>query len=283
MWQEQPDYLNAARHEQLPVDNEQFYILLDGALLEVPTFAYTHDHNPTLQQLYAGTRHSSAIEVSPCLVQPSSGSGLWAVEDKWRHCGIVIQSDADIHVLAGHLRSLISMRLPSGQLAYCRFYAPSWLNRLLSNFTEGEFSAFSGPVQRWFAYDQSTWLSLGASNKGQQRLADDDGWFCLRQDQLDLLQTDEKQRFIERMAVHFDCPRPTVPEGVAARERMATLVQQARILGFDQEYQCTHYLELAWRFPEDITAAELKSLLNDRSLTADTRLEQAESRLFGLA
>ena len=283
MRQEQPDYLNAARHEHLPTNSGQLYILLDGALLEAARFAYTHDDSPTVQQLYAGTRHSNAIEISPCLIQPSAASRLWDVEDQWRDLGIVLQSDAELDVLAEHLRSLISMRLPSRQLAYCRFYSPNWIGPLLESCTEAELKAFSGPIQRWFAYEHTTWLSLAPTITGQSRPASEEGWLCLRQQQLDLLQAAEEQRYIERMASHFDCPPVATTEGVATREQLARLVQQARQCGFTQEHQCTHYLELAWRFPERLETPELGSLMADQRLATDTRLEQAESRLFGLA
>lgn len=282
MRQEQPNYLNVAQHEHLPANNGQLHILLDGALLDAARFAYTHDDNPTLQKLYAGTRHNNAIEVSPCLIQPSAASRLWDVEDQWRDFGIVLQSNAEPNVLAEHLRSLISIRLPSRQLAYCRFYSPKWIGRLLESCTEGELKAFSGPIQRWFAYEHMAWLSLAPTITDQSRPASEEGWFCLRQQQLDLFQAAEEQRYVERMASHFDCPSRTTTEGTAARDQLGQLILQARQYGFTQEHQCTHYLELAWRFPEELKTPELGSLMADQSLATDTRLEQAESRLFGL-
>lgn len=283
MRQEQPGRLNMTRHEDIPTNDGHLYILLDGALLEAAKLAYSHDDNPTVQHLYTGTRHSAAIEVSPCLIQPSSASRLWRAEGEWRHAGIVLQSDAELNVLANHLRSLISIRLPSHQLAYCRFYSPSWMGRLLGSCSNDELQAFSGPIQRWVAYEQAAWLSLGPSSTGAPRQASEEGWFCLRPEQLELLQADEEQRFVERMAGHFECPSATAAEGVAARDQLERLILQARQYGFTQEHQCTHYLELAQRFPEELKTPELSSLLADQGLATDKRLEQAESRLFGLA
>ena len=282
MRQEQPNYLNVAQHEHLPANNGQLHILLDGALVEAARFAYTHDDNPAVQKLYAGTRHNNAIEVSPCLIQPSAASRLWDVEDQWRDFGIVLQSDTEPEVLADHLRSLISIRLPSRQLAYCRFYSPKWVGQLLESCTEDELKAFSGPIQRWFTYEHTAWLSLAPTITGQSRSASDEGWFCLRQQQLDLFQAAEEQRYVERMASHFGCPSVTTTEGTAARDQLGQLILKARQYGFKQEHQCTHYLELAWRFPEELKTPELGSLMADQSLATDTRLEQAEKRLFGL-
>lgn len=283
MRQEQFGHLTVEKHVSLPIGQSHLYILLDGARVDAGKLAYSHDDGPLLEPLYRGTRHSAALEVSPCLVQPSSASRLWDSEPEWCDYGIVIESDADLYELAEHLRSLLSMRLPSRQLAYCRFYAPSWLARFMSSTTAEELTALSGPIQRWFAHDMDGWLSLGAPSIGPSRTAGEEGWFCLRQEQLDHLQGEEQHAFIERMAVHFDCPAGNTSVGLTARQRIDGLIGRTRKLGFSKEYQCIHYLELAWRFPDEIEQPELEQLLSDSSIAPDQRLAQAECLLFGLA
>lgn len=275
--------MNMQEHIELPQNDNNLYILFDGALLSAAVLTYTHDDSPIAQSLYAGTRHSEALEVSPYLVRPSATSRLWDIEDQWRHAGIVLQSSAESAVLADHLRSLISIRMPSQQLAYCRFYSPNWMRRLLSSFSEKELSAFSGPVERWYAYGQQEWISLTSEIPGTPRKAADEGWFHLRQEHLDLLHQDETQRFIERMAQHFDCPPSFTTEGAAAREKLALRVGQAQRCGFTLEHQCIHYLELAWRFPRELDTPELHKLLTDQHTPIEQRLEHAEKRLFDQA
>lgn len=283
MRQEHPTRMNVEQHQFLPTDSEQLYILLDGAQIDAMVFAYTHDDSPVVQQLYAGTRHSSAIEVSPCLIKPSATTRLWEAQNEWCSYGVVVKSEASLMELADHLRSLISVRLPSQQLAYCRYYAPEWTARLLQSFTDAELQAFSGPIQRWSIYEPSQWLSISVETTGLTRRSDEEGWLSLSQQQLDLFQADEQKRFIERMANHFGCQSAATREGSNAREQLSQLARQAQRLGFTQEHQCTHYMELAWRFPEAIRGPELEALLANQNLPTNERLNHAENRLFGLA
>lgn len=274
--------LNVEKQAILPIGHARLFILLDGALVDAPALAYTHDDHPCLEQLYLGTRHAEALEVSPCLIEPSPNSRLWGAQSEWHDFGIVLESSASLDQLAEHLRSLISVQLPSGQLTYCRFYSPVWLSRFMASTTKEEFAALSGPVQQWFAHDVGGWLSLSSATLGSLRTAREEGWFVLRQEQLEQWQAEEREGFIERMASHLDSPPGSTAEGAAERVRIALLTAHANQLGLEQEYQTTHYLELAWQFPAEIDSPELQSLLANRDESADRRLEQAENRLFGL-
>ena len=282
MRQEHHKRLNLEKHAALPVGQSKLFILLDGARVDAPKLIYTHDDSPLLERLYHGTRHAEVIEASPCLIEPSTSSRLWSAQSEWQDFAVVLQSNASIDLLAGHLRSLISMRLPSQQLTYCRFYSPVWLQRFMASTTNDEFAALSGPVQRWYFHGTESWQSISSTEPGLLRTASEEGWFVLRQEQFDQWQTEEQALFIERMAVHLNSPPSNTLEGATERRRIASLTERASQLGLVQEYQATHYIELAWQFPVAIDSPELQALFDNQNESADQRLEEVERRLFGL-
>ena len=279
---DQVNNLRRSRCATLPTGDE-LYLLLDGALLDAPRLVYEHDSNLQLDQLYRGTRHLSAIETSPCLVKPSIDSQLWNEEQEWKSSGIVIRSEAPMAQLADHLRSLISVRLPSGQFAYLRFYSPEWLSRLLNSCTAAEVSALSGPVSAWMVASNQDWLQLVPDRIGDCRSAAEEGWFAIRPAQLEQWEREEREQFFERMADHFGFASSDEQKGWQQREQLSQLVMRANQYGFNQEHLCTHYLELAWAFPESMSSAPIISCLTDRTKTATARLRQVEEQLFGLA
>ena len=274
--------LKCSRYGALPTSDD-LYLLLDGALLNAPRLVYEHDSHPQLDQLYRGTRHVSAVEVSPCLVKPSTNSQLWAEEHLWKTSGIVVRSEVPMAQLADHLRSLISVRLPSGQFAYLRFYSPEWLLRLLNSCTAAEITAFSGPISAWMVTSGKEWLQLAVERTGNCRNAAEEGWFAIRSAQLEQWEQEEQGQFLERMADQFGCAKVDEQEGLQQRERLSQLIMRANEYGLDQEHLCTHYLELAWAFPERIASASIISSLADRTQTGSARLRQVEEQLFGLA
>lgn len=279
---EQLNHLHCRRHDALPTADDDLYLLLDGALLNAPRLAYENDSNPQLDQLYQGTRHASAIDVSPCLVKPSANSQLWTAEHQWKASGIVIQTKASMAQLADHLRSLISVRLPSGQFAYLRHYSPEWLLRLLKSCTVAEVSAFAGPASAWMIATGEEWLQLLPEHPGEYRHAHDEGWFSISPAQLDEWKQQEQARFLERMVRHFGCTQDE-PRGQQQRSQLAQMISQAGHLGFNQEHLCIHYLELTWAFPDKMTSKSIVSLLSDPTQSGSTRLRQAEEQIFGLA
>lgn len=280
---EQLSHLCCVRYGELPAADDGLYLLLDGALLNAPRLVYEHDSNPQLEQLYRGTRHASALGVSPCLVKPSIDSQLWTEEHRWNTSGIVIRSELPMAQLIDHLRSLISARLPSGQLAYLRYYSPEWLLRLLSSFTATEVSAFAGPVSAWVVFRENEWFELAPDCTGDCRSASEEGWFTIRSAQLEQWEQEQREQFLERMADHFGGASIDEQEGLQRREWLSQLIMRANEYGFDREHLCIHYLELAWAFPDQISSASIISSLTDRTQAGAARLRRVEEQLFGLA
>lgn len=276
-----PDSL-IMKQTDAPIYSDSCYLLVDGLAMDVPFTAYNLDDHPITEPLFRGTRHTEVIEASPWLVKPSAKGRLLASTESWRSDGVVVYSDAPMNVLANHLRSLISITLPSDQLAYCRFYAPNWSSRLFSSMSTGEFEAWSGPITQWRVFTKGTWQSYVSKATGAPRHTHEEGWYKLRERQLKQWEAEEYQRFVDKTALDLGC-RPEHQNYVHQREQIDNLIQQAHEDGFTLEHQCLHYLELAWRFPQEFSRQGCaRELLANAEQSANQRLKLAEKQLFGL-
>jgi len=270
------------RPTDIPLGQAKLYILLDGALMDALRYAYSSDTSPETEALYRDTRHDAALQISPLLIKPSPESDFLSQQHLWRKNGIVLRSEASIAVLSQHLKSLISVRLPSQQMAYCRFYSPEWLVRFLTSLSDDELSAWSGPIQEWYAYSSQTWVGFQPSANKGGRKAVDEGWFCLRREQIVQWQADEHQRFLRKAAALLGRDVLSGSQEADALSDIAESVNAAHSHGFILEYQCLHYLELTHKFPQAFNSPEFTKVIRDLSQSADSRLQQAELLLFGL-
>ena len=106
--------------EEPDIERDDLYLLLDSAALPALQIIYQHDDEPTWS-CCTEARHESMRECSPVLT--ARGQHLmWQNRERWQSAGLLLESAASIDDLANHLRSLLSVRLPSGDLAFCRFY-----------------------------------------------------------------------------------------------------------------------------------------------------------------
>jgi len=264
-----------------PEYSNNCYLLLDGLSMDVPFTAYTHDDHPAIVPLFRGTRHAKVIEASPWLVKPSATGQLLAKPESWQKHGLLLHSSAGKEITANHLRSLISIQLPSRQLAYCRFYAPTWADRLFNTMRPEEFESWSGPISRWVLNDGSTWKAYAGTCNGKPRDGNDEGWYRLREEQLSQWQADEHEKFVHKAAQHLGCDQNDA-DFFNQREQITGLIKKAHAYGFRLEHQTLHYLELAWRFPHELSNPYWTGYLGDQTHTADQRLASAEQQLFGL-
>lgn len=276
-----PERLNMQR-AMAPGYSDDCYLLLDGLAMDVPVTAFSLDERPKIEPLFRGTRHAEVIEASPWLVKPMAGGQLLSSPEVWQRHGVVLYSAVGKDILAQHLRSLISVRLPSRQLAYCRFYAPDWTARLFSSMHPEEFQAWSGPISKWLIHSDDSWTAYTCDSTGQPKDVNDEGWYMLREEQLAQWQAEEQQRFIDR-AMHYLGCKSYRADFAVQRERITRLIQQAQSYGFTLEHQALQYLELAWRFPHELSTQQWTGYLADHSHTADQRLQFAEQQLFGLS
>lgn len=269
------------KETSVPGYSDDCYLLLDGLSMDVPLTAYTLDEHPLIEPLYRGTRHAELIEASPWLIKPSAAGQLLTKPEIWQRHGVLLYSAVSREAVVAHLRSLISVQLPSQQLAYCRFYSPDWAARLFNTMRLDEFESWSGPVSQWLLYTNNAWKVYASNAAGAHRDTNDEGWYRIREEQLSQWQADEHQKFIDQAAHHLGCNQSHA-DYANQRERIENLIDQANGYGFKLEHQVLHYLELAWRFPQELSTPYWTGYLGDHTQAADQRLQFSEQQLFGL-
>ncbi|RLK46392.1 uncharacterized protein DUF4123 [Alkalispirillum mobile] len=253
---------------------ENVLMLLDGATTDAPRLAYQHDDAPELERLYAGTPHQAAISVSPCLVRPSPGSELLAAPETWQDHGILLESPADLPVVANHLRSLISLRLPSGQGAYCRFYSPGQMIPFLCALDPEELRAFSGPIHAWHL--PGTDYVIRAASAGPARNAADEGWFQMSDDHMKHLQ--EQSRWLFRMRVARLSGLAGQPDG---QLRCARLIERAEHYGFRSELEVGRFVALAAAHAPRLEEQDGQGILRTDGWQPAKRLDALEQLALG--
>lgn len=249
------------------------YILLDGALSDAPKLIYSHDDSPGFDQLYRRTPHQPALEVSPCIVQPSETSRLWESESIWRSVSVVIESNADIQTVADHFRSFISVRLPDQTFAYLRFYSPTQIHGLLSAFNPGECARFSGPVLKWHYFDSGTgWETVEVRNLKQDQGAREEGWFQLTKEHIQTITVHKEAMFIKTLVKNSGLTLTPDNESL-----MRTLVEQGQSYGLRTEAQLASYTEIAAYYPKALRQPNAQRILSDAERPACERLEELDN------
>lgn len=194
-----------------------------------------------------------------------------------------MESAASIDDLANHLRSLLSVRLPPGDLAFCRFYDPALSERFFDSLTQEELGAWLGPISGiWLTTEQSEWRGFTTNQISLSRTADDEGWFALRPEHLAHWQQQERQRFIHRLISHFSADNfheKSAPELEAVVEQR---VHEAEAFGIEAEQHLFAYVELALQFPDAIDSPEVRAALTNKEEPAEHRLARTEACLLGL-
>ena len=252
---------------------QNLYMLIDGALLDAPKLIYSHDDNPGFDQLYRRTPHHSALEVSPCIVQPSDTSRLWEAESIWRSAGVVIESHADIQTIADHFRSIISVRLPNQTFVYLRFYSPTQIHGLLSAFNSNERAMFSGPVLKWHYFDSDKgWATTEIDNLVQGHGAKEEGWFQLTEEHIQTITAQKEATFIRTLVKNSGLA--LIPDN---ENLMRTLVEQGRCYGFRTKAQLASYTEIATHYPKALCLPSAQSILSDAQKPASERLDELDN------
>lgn len=251
-------------------------ILLDGALFDAPRFIYERDDQPELEYLFLGTPHEAALEVTPCLVKPSRASRLWRAQSEWRDKAVVLVADESLPVIAGHLRSLLSVQLPDGGYSYLRYYSPKQFQRLMLAFTEQERNRFSGPVREWLAFRADcTWSRFSSDAPQPVKTASDEGWFLLSEQHLAAISDGARSEFIEKLGRFL---------AMDDQVRLNRLIKEANSLGFRTEKEVSRYAELAVVHGDQIKRPESQTILSNLELSAGARLKALDKHLaYGVA
>ena len=269
--------------EEPDIERDDLYLLLDSAALPALQIIYQHDDEPHLELLDRGTRHESMLECSPVLYSLAGQHLMWQNRERWQAAGLLLESAASIDDLASHLRSLLSVRLPSGELAFCRFYDPALSERFFDSLTQEELSAWLGPVSGiLLTTEQSEWRGFTTNQISPGRTADDEGWFSIHPEHLAHWQQQERQRFIQRLINHFsadDFHEKSAPDLEAVVKQR---VHEAEAFGIEAEQHLFAYVELALQFPDAIDSPEVRTGLTNKEEPAEHRLARIEACLLGL-
>ncbi|WP_028239108.1 DUF4123 domain-containing protein [Stutzerimonas azotifigens] len=269
--------------EGIDVERDNLYLLLDGAALPALRVIYQHDDAPKAEPLYRGTRHESMLEVSPVLYRFSIRHRMWANREHWQSAGLLFESPVNIDDLVGHLRSLLSVRLPSGELAFCRFYDPYLTKRFFDSLTQDELRAWLGPISTiWLPAEENKWLAFGTPYVSAARSADDEGWFSIRPEHLAHWQKQERQLFIQRLVSHFCVDDFHGQSNVELKDFIHQRTAEAERFGINSEHHLLTYVELALQFPDAIDSPRVRTQLANMEEPAEHRLARIEAGLLGL-
>lgn len=252
------------------------WLLIDGAVIDAPGFIYEHDDLPELEYLYLGSPHEQVIEVSPCLVKPSPSSRIWSEQVRWQGHAVVLMTDDSMPVLADHLRSLLSVKLPDGAYSYLRFYSPKQLIRLMGAFSDLERDQFSGPITDWLAFqNDGQWRRFSGDGQSPARQDSEEGWVVLADHHIEALAAMAREEFVTRLARYLSLNDSC---------RLNALIQQASSFGFRTERDVSRFAELAVVHGERIEHPELQAILSSTEMPAGMRLSEVDKRLaYGVA
>ena len=255
---------------------ERACILLDGAMFDARRFVYEKDDQPEVEYLFLGTPHESALEVTPCLVKPSGVTRLWQAQPEWHDKAVLLVADESLSVIAGHLRSLLSVQLPDGGYSYLRYYSPKQLRRLMLAFNEQERNRFSGPIKEWLAFQSDgSWSRFNSEAAQPAKTAFDEGWFLLSEQHLAALSDSARSDFVEKLGRFLAMDDPV---------RLNRLIEDASALGFRTEKDVSRYAELAVVHGSRIKRPESQSILSDSEQSAGSRLKALDKHLaYGVA
>ncbi|WP_312598009.1 DUF4123 domain-containing protein [Stutzerimonas nitrititolerans] len=282
MWQESEHGLMRLVEEP-DIERDNLYLLLDGAALPALKIIYQNDDNPRLERLYRGTRHEAMLEVSPVLYSLSGQHLMWQNREQWQSAGLLLESAASIDDLANHLRSLQSVRLPSGELTFCRFYDPALSERFFNSLTQDELRNWLGPISGiWLTAGQKEWRGFATNQVSLCRSASEEGWFSIRPEHLAIWQEQERQLFIQRLVSHFSADDLCGKSAPGLEAIVNQRVVAAETFGICSEQQLFAYVELALQFPEAIDNPEIRTDLANMEESAEHRLARIEASLLGL-
>ncbi|MBA1233300.1 DUF4123 domain-containing protein [Stutzerimonas nitrititolerans] len=281
MWQEHHFGLTWTEDEP-SLEGIDFYILLDGAALSALRLIYQHDDAPEIELLYRDTRHDAALEVSPVLYRLNESSRMWDVQEQWQPAALIIESREGMDALANHLRSLLSVKMPSGEFAYCRFYDPSLTERFCNNLTQDELDAWLGPISSLWVYSRGKWLRLAAPNPLSARLAEEEGWFSIHSEHLMQWQAQERQLFIQRMVMHFSGSGFHFGSNAELEKVIQQRTEQAGQFGISSEQHLLIFVELALQFSDSFDSPDILKQLTNTEESVEHRLAKVEARLLGL-
>ncbi|MFG6139149.1 DUF4123 domain-containing protein [Halomonas sp. B23F22_10] len=263
-------------------DQESVFVLFDGALFQAMQKAYEYEESPQICPVYYGTRHEEAIDVSPCLYAPGSASKIWSLSEVWRDNGIVFTSSATFSDVLKHLQSLISVTLPSGQMAYWRFYSPEWLSSIMQVFEINDLKDFSGPVTQWAAHVGDGWeVYRGGVSEGAAQ-PKEEGWLHLTGEYLARWKHQMNERFVQEVASEAHDKINGSPSGASWESDISRLFDIAKSEGYKKTADLERFIWVFLRHPHALESTECREVIGDASCPPARRLDKVEAMLYDI-
>jgi hypothetical protein len=224
------------------------YAVLDAAR-EPAIVEHLARSGEVFESLYDGRRARQVASSAPYLAQvsPSRDLGRMLLRDGWgKSWGSLLAAHAPFADVRRHLRTYLTVELPSGEAVAFRFWDPRVLRVFLASSTEDEARAFFGPAHAWFVEGPQLGELLRFERVGPAppvrvppwdlpRIGDE---VCAR------LAEDLAAAFVDRQAARLaDALRPWATEGTAARTLVEQAVARAEAHGIAEE-DVPRYLDL---------------------------------------
>jgi hypothetical protein len=135
----------------------EVWMIVDGAR-DRRIFGALLDSYLTYSCLYHGDIAPELELVAPYLVQLEYDDkySLQLIERAWGNCwGVFLKCGASIATLRRHLRKLLSVRGPKGDILLFRYYDPRVLRIYLPTCRSEELETVFGPIDRFWLEDSS--------------------------------------------------------------------------------------------------------------------------------
>lgn len=146
------------------------YAVIDGASAADLRFKLW-ELKPEHCCLWAGKLEQDMAEVAPYLVKLNRGDefSTWLIENAWgERWNIFLTTDVNFKAIRKHLRQFLTIKDPSGETLFLRYYDPSILKLMLNIFDESQLALFFKTVQSFYIdeKDQLTQFSFDDLAKG---------------------------------------------------------------------------------------------------------------------
>lgn len=261
---------------------ESVFILLDGAMLPAMQKVYDYEASPHACPVYYGTRHETALDVSPCLYQPSMKSQIWKCSEEWREHGVVFTSRDAFQNVIKHLQSLISVTLPSGQLAYWRFYSPGWFSLVMETLDRNELKKFTGPISQWLAFTDGEWKRYQPAPSKDGDIEKEEGWLHVSDSYVTKWQKGMKGRFVRQHANQAREKGVKLPSGASYESEVSRLFDIAKGSGFTRATDIERFIWLALKHPVVRESGEYRAVMDNTSDSPVKRVDKIEAMLYGI-
>lgn len=137
-------------------ENTKLYAIVDGVqAVELAFVARLMGH--PVYTLFSGDMAEAVAHAGPHLIaveRPLPFLEKW-VETVGHHCGVLLQTEAELDLLYTHLREIFVVTdEEEGQEYFFRYYDPRVIRTFLPTCTAGELEEFFGVVDRWIIEDK---------------------------------------------------------------------------------------------------------------------------------